>query len=71
MTETKKKSAPKKAAAKGGSGKKKVTGYMLFAKEMRPKVIGEKPELTFGEVGKELGARWRALSEEQKAAYKK
>jgi hypothetical protein len=53
------------------SGKKKVTGYMLFAKETRPKVIAEKPDLTFGEVGKELGARWRALSEEQKGAYKK
>ncbi len=44
---------------------------MLFAKEMRPKIIGEKPDLTFGEVGKELGARWRALSEEQKEGYKK
>ena len=44
---------------------------MLFAKETRPKVIAEKPDLTFGEVGKELGARWRALSEEQKGAYKK
>ena len=53
------------------SGKKKVTGYMLFAKEMRAKVIAETPDLSFGEVGKELGARWRALSEEQKGAYKK
>ena len=52
-------------------GKKKISSYMLFAKETRPKVIAEKPDLTFGEVGKELGARWRALSEEQKGAYKK
>jgi hypothetical protein len=51
-------------------GKKKISSYMLFAKETRPKVIAEKPDLTFGEVGKELGARWRALSEEQKGAYK-
>jgi hypothetical protein len=54
-----------------GSGKKKLTGYMAFAKEMRPKVLEENSGLTFGEVGKELGARWRALTDEQKAAYKK
>lgn len=44
---------------------------MLFAKETRPKVIAENPDLTFGEVGKELGARWRALTDAQKAEYKK
>ena len=38
--------------------------------EMRPKVIKEKPDLSFGEVGKELGARWRALSDEKKAEWK-
>ena len=36
----------------------------------RPKVIAEKPDLTFGEVGKELGARWRALSDAKKAEWK-
>ena len=36
---------------------------------MRPKVIKEKPDLSFGEVGKELGARWRALSDEKKAEW--
>lgn len=56
---------------KGSGGKKKVTTYQLFAKEMRPKIISEKPDLSFGEVGKELGARWRALSDAQKEAYKK
>jgi hypothetical protein len=44
---------------------------MLFAKEMRPKLKEESPDLTFGEVGKELGARWRALSDDEKAKYKK
>jgi hypothetical protein len=44
---------------------------MLFAKETRPEILKEKPDLSFGEVGKELGARWRALSEDEKAAYKK
>lgn len=44
---------------------------MLFAKEMRPALKEENPEMSFGEVGKELGARWRALSDEEKAKYKK
>jgi len=51
--------------------KKPLTGYMLFAKEMRPVVKEEQPELSFGELGKELGARWRALSDDAKAKYKK
>ena len=44
---------------------------MLFAKETGPKVIPENPDMSFGEVGKELGARWRALTDAQKAEYKK
>eukprot|EP00563_Minutocellus_polymorphus_P004729 CAMPEP_0181037506 /NCGR_PEP_ID=MMETSP1070-20121207/9439_1 /TAXON_ID=265543 /ORGANISM="Minutocellus polymorphus, Strain NH13" /LENGTH=75 /DNA_ID=CAMNT_0023115229 /DNA_START=129 /DNA_END=356 /DNA_ORIENTATION=+ len=68
----KKKTATKKKAAKAKSDKPKkpLTGYMKFVKEMRPTVLEEKPDLTFGEVGKELGARWRALTDDEKAAYK-
>ena len=44
---------------------------MSFAKETRPKVIEENPDFTLGEVGKELGKRWRALSNDQKAEYSK
>ena len=51
--------APAKKA--GGGAKKAVSGYMLFCKEMRPKVKDELPDATFGELGKELGARARAL----------
>lgn len=36
----------------------------------RPKVIKEKPDLTFGEVGKELGSRWRALGDKEKETWK-
>ena len=35
------------------------------------KVKKSHPEATFGETGKILGTMWRALSEAQKAAYKK
>ena len=39
--------APKKSIEKP---KKKLSGYMLFAKDRRPKLKSEKPNLTFGEV---------------------
>lgn len=63
-----KKPAPKK---KSTGGKKKVSGYMLFCKETRPVIIKESPDLAFGAVGKELGKRWRALTDEEKEAFKK
>ncbi|KAI2502170.1 DNA binding protein [Fragilaria crotonensis] len=68
MPPKKEKAAPKK---KSTGGKKKVSGYMLFCKETRPIIIKESPDLAFGAVGKELGKRWKALSDEEKEAYKK
>ena len=56
-----------KSAAKGT---KKLTGYMLFAKEHRPKVKEEHPDMTFGETGKKLGEMWRALSDKEKQEFK-
>ena len=65
---------PKKAKApvkKSGGGGKKISGYMLFCKEQRPIVKEENPDMTFGELGKELGKRWKALSDADKEGYKK
>jgi ubiquitin len=45
--------------------------YMIFCKKMRPKVVKENPELTFGEVGRKLGEMWRELSDEEKKKYTK
>ena len=68
-----KKPAAKKSAKPAAKDKvKKAPGpYMVFCKEMRPKIIKAKPSLTFGEVGKALGAEWKKLSDAQKAKYKK
>ena len=41
------KMAPKKSIEKP---KKKLSGYMLFSQERRPKLKSERPNLTFGEV---------------------
>jgi hypothetical protein len=70
--------APKKTIAKKSPKKKEapkekkpLSGYMLFAKEQRPVIIQKNPALTFGEVGKALGAAWKKLSEKEQAKYKK
>lgn len=56
--------------AKGGSGKKPLTGFMLFSKEHREKVKADDPDLSFGQIGKKLGEMWRALTDDEKEAYK-
>lgn len=42
---------------------------MLFANEQRENVRKDNPSATFGQVGKVLGGRWKALSDEQRASY--
>jgi hypothetical protein len=54
----------------GGGGKKPLSGFMLFAKEHRPKLKEDNPELTFGGIGKKLGEMWRALDDKTKESYK-
>ena len=68
--------SPKKAAKKAKVDKKdkpkRAPGpYMLFCKEMRPKIVAANPKFTFGEVGKKLGDEWKKLSDAKKASYKK
>ena len=43
---------------------------MRFCKAQRPKTVAKNPKFTFGEVGKELGAKWRGMTDAQKAKYK-
>ena len=66
-----KKSETKAPAKKATGAKKPVSGYMLFCKTERPKVVSDLPDATFGEVGKELGKRWKGLSDSEKAEFKK
>lgn len=52
-------------------GTRKLSGYMKFAKEERTRVMEENPKMRgdIMAVGKELGKRWRALSDAEKAKY--
>ncbi|USP73841.1 nucleosome binding protein [Curvularia clavata] len=72
---TTRKAAPK---AKNDSGKKKkdpnapkrgLSAYMFFANEQREKVREDNPGIKFGEVGKLLGEKWKALNEKQRQPY--
>ncbi|KAJ4350739.1 Non-histone chromosomal protein 6 [Ascochyta clinopodiicola] len=65
-------------ATKADSGKKKkdpnapkrgLSAYMFFANEQRDKVREDNPGIKFGEVGKMLGEKWKALSEKQRTPY--
>lgn len=65
--------SPKKAKAKADKADKpkRAPGpYMIFCKEERPKIVKANPNMSFGEVGKALGEKWRGMSDAQKAKYK-
>jgi len=49
--------------------KRGLSAYMFFANEQRENVREENPNISFGQVGKVLGERWKALSESQRAPY--
>ena len=66
----KKEKSPKKEKADGEPKKKRgLTGYLLFAKEKRPEVKEELGEAKPTEVVTEVAKRWKALTEEERAAW--
>eukprot|EP00747_Dinoflagellata_sp_TGD_P130922 gnl/TRDRNA2_/TRDRNA2_174892_c6_seq4.p2 gnl/TRDRNA2_/TRDRNA2_174892_c6~~gnl/TRDRNA2_/TRDRNA2_174892_c6_seq4.p2 ORF type:complete len:142 (+),score=53.41 gnl/TRDRNA2_/TRDRNA2_174892_c6_seq4:633-1058(+) len=75
-----KKSVPKATKSKSDDElktKRKMTGYLLFSKEMRPQVkealeaeLEEDEKLKPQAVVTELAAQWKALSDEEQAEWK-
>jgi len=49
--------------------KRGLSAYMFFANEQRENVREENPGISFGQVGKVLGVRWKALNEKQRMPY--
>jgi hypothetical protein len=47
-----------------------VTDYLFFCEEIRPQIIAENPTMSFTEIGREQGRRWKALPQEVKNMYK-
>ncbi|KAJ9503077.1 Non-histone chromosomal protein 6 [Exophiala xenobiotica] len=75
------KAAASKTKAKSTRGDKKkkdpnapkrgLSAYMFFANDQRDTVREENPGISFGQVGKVLGDKWKALSEKQREPYEK
>ncbi|CAI4055414.1 hypothetical protein SKDZ_02G1970 [Saccharomyces kudriavzevii ZP591] len=49
--------------------KRGLSAYMFFANENRDIVRSENPDVTFGQVGRILGEKWKALTAEDKQPY--
>jgi len=49
--------------------KRGLSAYMFFANEQRTHVIAENAGISFGQVGKILGERWKALNDKQRQPY--
>jgi len=58
-----------KKTRKIGGAKRKMSGFMKFSQAKRPEVMRENPGIAFGDVGKRLGEKWRALTDSEKARY--
>ncbi|BGP03262.1 Non-histone chromosomal protein 6B [Rhodotorula toruloides] len=63
-------------AATGGRAKKDpnapkrpLSAYMHFSQDQRSVVKEENPDVTFGEIGKILGAKWKELPEDERKPY--
>lgn len=49
--------------------KRSLSAYMFFANENRDIVRAENPGISFGQVGKVLGEKWKALQGDEKVPY--
>lgn len=61
----------KKKKKQEGGKSRKLSPYMKFAQKVRPELIKENPALRsdIPGMGKAIGAKWRALSEEEKKRF--
>ncbi|XP_055708043.1 protein polybromo-1 isoform X1 [Phlebotomus papatasi] len=54
---------------KGKSGKKVVTGYILYSSEVRKSISANNPDATFGDISRIVGNEWRSLPSSEKQAW--
>ncbi|XP_054712195.1 LOW QUALITY PROTEIN: protein polybromo-1-like [Uloborus diversus] len=62
-------SLPPLSSSKKKSTKRIVTGYILFASEVRRSVIAANPDRSFGDISRLIGTEWRNLPIAKKADY--
>ena len=51
--------------------KKPLTGYQMFAKDARAKVVKMNPQAAFGQINQIIGKMWRELESPEKEKYLK
>jgi tRNA U34 5-carboxymethylaminomethyl modifying enzyme MnmG/GidA len=60
----------KKKAKKDPNAPKGAKGaYMYFSQEYREQLKQDNPDMTFGEIGKALGEKWKVISADEKAKF--
>ena len=59
----------RRASRKMSGGKRKLSGFFKFMKSERPSLMKTNPTMKVTAVGKEMGKRWRSLSESEKKSY--
>ena len=65
-----KKKRRKKRSPRDTTAPKRSSGaYVFFTNEFRPQIWGAQPDLKFVELGRVLGAKWRALTPKEKMPY--
>lgn len=70
-TDKKAKKAKKANANKKEKKPRKLNAYMVFAMEVRESVKKNHPTASIIDIAKKIGEKWRALSDSEKAKYKK
>lgn len=46
-----------------------VTGYILYSRDVRKRIVQNNPDSNFGEISKIVGNEWRSLSAGEKQAW--
>ncbi|ORX60417.1 hypothetical protein DM01DRAFT_1332570 [Hesseltinella vesiculosa] len=69
MPKDKKEKVTKRNKKDPNAPKRGLSAYMFFSQANRDKVKAESPNASFGELGKILGEKWRAMSDAQKKPY--
>ncbi|BGP58039.1 hypothetical protein JCM8202_001722 [Rhodotorula sphaerocarpa] len=49
--------------------KRPLSAYMLFSQDKRAEVKEEQPDVSFGEIGKILGSKWKEATPDEKKPY--
>ena len=48
---------------------KKVSNFQNYCRIQRPKIKSDKPDISFGDMNKELGRLWKGLSSDEQNSY--